>query len=137
MPTSSADSFPAPFGSRSRHPLDHSCCRFFFRALSTSPTALRRRHRLRVIPAWAGIFFFTHRLGDSPRFIHHGYPRARERRRRKNPLAGREESGEKASRSESRWRLVVIVVARVRLAAFGMVIDALRKKLEEMAFACE
>ena len=33
---------------------DHSCCRFFFRPNPSPP----QRHRLRVIPAWAGISFF-------------------------------------------------------------------------------
>lgn len=35
---------------------DRSCCRFFFRP--PHPPSPLQRHRLRVIPAWAGISFF-------------------------------------------------------------------------------
>lgn len=92
--------------------------------LSPPPDAFRRRHRLRVIPAWAEIFFYP----PSWRFAKIHSSRVSEgarERRRKNPLAGGEKSrSEKASRSESRWRAVVIVVARMRLVVLGMIICA-------------
>lgn len=89
---------------------DRSCCRFFFRPDPSPP----QRHRLRVIPAWAGISFFH---PPSWRFakIHSspasegakGTPQKPARRKRKERARKRAEANQGGG-------MVVIVVARMR-----------------------